>query len=107
MKGATAEPWVSATRVPNSTSTVPIGPSHHFFLSRMNAHSSDTNALLVAGFFVMVSSVHGCLTTLLPRHVQTRPPPQRRRPRCRLGSSGHPWGNRARRGGGGAERAAG
>src|SRR5262245_25358180 len=107
MKGATAEPWVSATRVPNSTSTATIGPSHHFFLSRMNAHSSDRNELLVGGFFVMVSSLHGCLTTLLPRHVQTRPPPQRRRPRCRSGSSGHPWGSRARRRGVGAPAAAG
>src|SRR5215831_20856906 len=54
MKGATAEPWVSATKVPNSTSTTKIGPSHHFFLSRMNDHSSDTNEIPASRFCIMV-----------------------------------------------------
>src|SRR5262249_14821458 len=42
MKGATAEPWVSTTRAPNSTSTSTMGPSHHFLRTRKKSQSSRT-----------------------------------------------------------------
>src|SRR5690348_5037936 len=40
MKGARAEPSVSTITRLRKTRTTMMGPSHHFFLVRMNAHSS-------------------------------------------------------------------
>src|SRR3546814_11465567 len=40
MNGATAEPWVSTTRPPNSTITSSIGSSQNFLRIRRNRHSS-------------------------------------------------------------------
>src|SRR5207244_9416395 len=35
-----AEPWLSTIRAPKSTRTSTIGPSHHFFRTRMKTQSS-------------------------------------------------------------------
>src|SRR3546814_10513698 len=40
MNGATADPWVSTTRPPNSTITSSIGSSQNFLRIRRNRHSS-------------------------------------------------------------------
>src|SRR3990172_7683875 len=40
MKGATAEPSVSTISTESRSIVTMMGPSHHFFRTRMNAHSS-------------------------------------------------------------------
>jgi hypothetical protein len=78
MKGATAEPWVSATRVPNSASTATIGPSHHFFLSRMNA----TARTRTSSSLVVSSSWCPCSTGVRRHYSQVI---RSKRPRHLLG----------------------
>src|SRR5262245_53046111 len=40
MNGATAEPWVRTISTESSSIVTTIGPSHHFFRTRMKAQSS-------------------------------------------------------------------
>src|SRR4030095_14694089 len=40
MNGAPAEPCVNTTSRPSSASISTMGPSHHFFRTRMKAHNS-------------------------------------------------------------------
>src|SRR5215470_10524870 len=66
MKGATAEPWVSANRAPTKPNTKNIGNIQNFFRVRMKRHNSFRNVIgssskLVAQAFgsgLLVLTVH-------------------------------------------------
>src|SRR6185369_10524311 len=49
MNGATAEPCVSTISADSRTMVIRIGPSHHFFRTRMKAQSSR-RIDIIAGF---------------------------------------------------------
>ena len=40
MNGASADPCVNTSSNPSNTNTITIGPSHHFFRTRMNVAAS-------------------------------------------------------------------
>src|SRR5262245_631921 len=48
MKGATAEPWVSTTRAPNTAITSRSGSSQYFLRAPMNSQSSCRNSIAAA-----------------------------------------------------------
>src|SRR5262245_21165936 len=92
MKGATAEPWVSTTKAPNTAITSRSGSSQYFLRAPINSHNSCRNSIAMSSKQVL--SAVGGGTGGRAHHPVAVAPPLRIDPQGVL--SAHPHDQRGR-----------